>query len=318
MEARAFALASSLRLVRGVGLVALGATITVAHAREARAQSGPATFVVIGVSDAETGQALQGAQVFFPALGRTSLTDGLGESRTSIPSGTHRIRVRFLGYAAMDTSLSFTGDTSGVVFRLARAATKMDVLEVRTTSPRMKDFEMRRGMGIGRFLTADQLEREGSRPFGIVAMTRFPGLQMVTGADGRPHLSSVRGSCGSETSPSEGILAGARTGASGGRSAANAGGASGGSTGSASGTGGGTGSGTSGPTASSRTLLGSCTPGRQCYVVTFLDGIQLDSSDFDLVTTWDVGGVEYYSGNNVPSRYRVSGAACGVMLVWSK
>src|SRR5690349_1891842 len=172
MEARASSAARSRRVIRGLGLIILGATTSVVVPRQARAQSTRSTVVVVGVSDAETGQALQGAQVFFPVLGRTSLTDGLGESHTTIPSGTHRIRVRFLGYAAMDTSLSFTGDTSGVVFRLARAATTMDVVEVKTTSPRLKDFEMRRELGIGRFLTADQLEREGSRPFGIVAQTR--------------------------------------------------------------------------------------------------------------------------------------------------
>ena len=59
-------------------------------------------------------------------------------------------------------------------------------------------------------------------------------------------------------------------------------------------------------------------PSKHCYVVTFLDNIQLDQADFDLVTTRDIAGVEYYTGNNVPARYRVSGAACGVLLVWSK
>jgi hypothetical protein len=313
MTARALFLAHSRRLARALGLATLGATITVAIAREAGAQSAPATVVIVGVSDVATGQALQGAQVFFPALGRTSLTDGLGESRATIPSGTHRIRVRFLGYAAVDTSLSFTGDTAGVVFRLARTPTTMDVVEVKTVSPRMKDFEMRRTLGIGRFLTAEELAKEGNRPFGIVAMTRFPGLRMSTDSDGRTHLSSVRGSCGAETSPSEGILAGARSSSGGGRGT-EAGGSSGGTPGST----GGTGVGTGAATGATRTLLGSCTPGKLCHVLTFLDGIQLDSADFDLVTTWDVGGVEYYSGNNVPTRYRVSGAACGVMLVWSK
>ena len=67
-----------------------------------------------------------------------------------------------------------------------------------------------------------------------------------------------------------------------------------------------------------RTSMGSCMPSKQCYVVTFLDNLQLDSADFDLITTWDIAGVEYYTGNSVPARYRVSGAACGVLLVWSK
>jgi hypothetical protein len=305
-------------LARVAGFVAIAAVAASGPVRELSAQATRTTVVIVGVSDAETGQALNGAQVFFPALGRSALTDALGESRASIPSGAHRIRIRFLGYSAIDTSLTFTGDTTGVVFRLARVAKTMETVEVRTTSPKMKDFEMRRGIGLGRFLTAEQIEKDSNRPFGIVAMTRFPGLQMVTDSDGRPHLSSIRGSCGGDTSPSEMILSGARSGGSGGRGGATGGGGGPGSTGgSAGGTGSGSGPG-SGASGSSQTSFGSCTPGKACYVITFLDGIQLDSADFDLVTTWDIAGVEYYTGNNVPARYRVSGAACGVMLVWSK
>lgn len=318
MEARPFKLSASCSLARGVRVVLLGAVV-VGVAREASAQAASKTVVIVGVSDAETGEALKGAQVLFPGLGNGGVTDALGEARTSIPGGNHRIRVRFLGYSAIDTSLTFVGDTTGVVFRLSRAITTMETVEVKASSPKMKDFEMRRTTGLGRFLTAEEIAKDSNRPFGIVAMTRFPGLQMVTDSDGRPHLSSTRGSCGSQTSPAEGILAGARSGGSGGRGAATGGGGGPGSTGgSAGGTGSGTGADGGGATGASRTSLGSCAPGRQCYVVTFLDGIQLDSSDFDIVTTWDVAGVEYYTGNNVPARYRVSGAACGVMLVWSK
>ena len=301
------------------GLVAALASVLASPIGTAGAQGTPATTVVIvGVSDSQTGEALQGAQIFFPTLGRSGLTDGLGEARTTVPSGIHRIRVRFLGYVAVDTSLTFVGDTSGVVFRLPRVPTTMETVDVKTTSPRMKDFEMRRTIGLGRFLTADQLDKEGSRPFGIVAMTKFPGLQLVTDTDGRPHIASVRGSCGAGTSPSEAILAGARGGGSGGRGAATTGGGPTGSTGSAGGSGSGTSAGSSSPGGATRTSVGSCMPSKQCYVVTFLDDIQLDSADFDLITTWDVAGVEYYTGNSVPPRYRVSGAACGVMLVWSK
>jgi len=320
MEAPGLVLAgtpSRWSFARVAACVVAGAMIASGIARQLSAQAPPTTVVVVGVSDAETGQALNGAQVFFPALGRSALTDGLGESRSTIPAGTHRIRVRFLGYVAVDTSLQFIGDTTGVVFRLARAAKTMETVEVKATSPKLKDFEMRRTIGLGRFLTADQIEKDSNRPFGIVAMTRFPGLQMVTDSDGRPHLSSVRGACGGDTSPSEAFLAGARSGGSGGRGAATTGGGAPGSSGSAGGTGSATGPGSSGGGAS-QTSFGSCTPGRPCYVITYLDGIQLDSADFDLVTTWDIAGVEYYTGNSVPARYRVSGAACGVMLVWSK
>jgi hypothetical protein len=296
-------------------LLAVFAAI-VAPAISVGAQSNPTSVVIVGVSDGETGEALSGTQVFLPGLSRTLQTDGLGEARfTGIPSGMHRIRIRRLGYSAVDTSLAFVGDTTGVVFRLHRTAVTMDVVEVKAVSPRLKDFETRRAIGTGRYLTAADLEKDASRPFGIVAMTKFPGLQYVTDGDGRPHIASVRGSCGVGASPSEQILTRARSGGSGGRGSSAGTRTPGGVEGAP-----GSGTGTEGGPAGSdpRASLGSCTPSKQCYVLAFLDNLQLDSADFDLISTWDIAGVEYYSGNSVPPRYRVSGAACGVLLVWSK
>ena len=301
-------------------IVALGVgTLTTTVPGTAHAQASDSTVLIVNVGDAETGLALQGAEILLPALGRSARTDGLGEARIGrIPSGTHRIRVRFLGYAAMDTSLQFVGDTAGVLFRLHRVVLALDPVEVKAPSSlRLHEFEMRRRVGSGRYLTAEELERDSNRPFGVVAMTRFPGLRLVYDADGRPHVSSTRGACGGHVSPSEGLLAGAQGGGSGGRGAATTGGGPGQTQGSG-GTGGAQGAGNPASAGGTRTYMGSCSPGRPCYVVMFLDDIRLDNADFDIITTWDIAAVEYYTGNSVPPRYRVSGAACGVMLVWSK
>jgi hypothetical protein len=53
-------------------------------------------------------------------------------------------------------------------------------------------------------------------------------------------------------------------------------------------------------------------------VQTYLDDVLLDEADFDIITTWDLAAVEYYTGSTMPVRYRLSGSACGVMLLWSK
>jgi hypothetical protein len=305
--------ASRATLLAVIGTVAAPGLTAVAVAA---AQATPTTVIIVGVSDAETGEALVGTQVLLPVLSRVTQTDGLGEARfVGIPSGLHRIRIRRLGHAAVDTSLTFVGDTTGVVFRLYRTPVAIGAMEVKAaSSSRLHDFEMRRTIGTGRYLTAADLEKDANRPFGVVAMTKFPGLQLVTDGSGRPHIASVRGSCGVGMSPSEAILARARGGGSGGRGPSTDGptGMTGGSSGTSTGT-------DAAPAPGmSRTSMGSCMPSKQCYVLTFLDDIQLDSADFDLVTTWDIAGVEYYTGNSVPARYRVSGAACGVMLVWSK
>src|SRR6185295_2825288 len=190
-----------------------------------------------------------------------------------------------------------------------------EAVEVRAIGPsRLREFDMRRQSGIGKYLTADQLAKEANREFGIVAMSRFPGLSVVHDGDGRPHLASVRGSCGVGSSPSEAIRAGSRGGGSGGRGAASAGGTPTGVQGSG---GAGTGSGTEPPVGTAFSA-GSCTPNKGCIVQTYLDDILLDEADFDIIATWDLAGVEYYSGAQSPLRYRISCAACGVMLLWSK
>jgi hypothetical protein len=285
-------------------------------ANRASAQTQATTVLVVGVSDLMTGQALQGAEVVFPELGRSARTDGLGEARLpGIPVGSHRIRVRFIGYAAADTTLQFEADTTGIVFRLERTAVKMDAVEVKADGPsRLRDFETRRLQGMGKFLTADQLAKEANREFGMVAMTRFPGLQVVHDGDGRPHIASIRGSCGVGSSPSEALRAGSRGGGSGGRGAETTGGTPTGVQGS-----GGSGQGSSTePPPGTAFSAGSCTPNKGCIVQTYLDDILLDEADFDIIATWDLAGVEYYSGAQVPVHYRISGAACGVLLLWSK
>jgi CarboxypepD_reg-like domain len=302
------------RAVLAVALLVAASGVTPGEA--ARAQT-PTTVVVVGVSDATTGQALQSAEVVFPELGRSGRTDGLGEARLAgIPIGSHRIRVRFIGYAAADTVLPFQGDTTGIVFRLERAAVTMDAVEVKASGPsRLRDFEARRIQGIGKFLTADQLAKEANRDFGVVAMTRFPGLSVVHDGDGRPHIASMRGSCGVGASPSEALRVGSRGGGSGGRGAATTGGSPTGVQGSG---GAGSGSASTEPAVGTAVSAGSCTPNKACIVQTYLDDILLDEADFDIIETWDLAGVEYYSGAQVPVRYRISGAACGVLLLWSK
>jgi hypothetical protein len=53
-------------------------------------------------------------------------------------------------------------------------------------------------------------------------------------------------------------------------------------------------------------------------VQVFLDDVKLDEEIDTLIRTWDLSGAEYYTGASMPARYRMSGSACGVLLLWSK
>lgn len=294
---------------RQAAALAAFALASLSFAATASAQ-GKSTVVVVGVADASSGEPLKGAEILFPALGRAFRADGMGEAKIlEIPIGNHRIRVRLLGYVAADTTLQFQGDTTGIVFRLDRMAISLNPVEIKAqANSRLKDFEVRKRIGTGRYLTAVDLEKDAGRDFGIVAMSKFPGLKLIHDGDGRPHIASNRGSCGVASTLNDALRPAAKTGGSGGRGTSAAGGADQGPKG----------GGNLDDPIGTATSTGSCNPSKACLVQTYLDDVLLDEADFDIITTWDLAAVEYYTGSTMPVRYRLSGSACGVMLLWSK
>ena len=276
----------------------IAATASLLVATAAAAQSGRSTLSV-GVADAQTGAPIAGAEVVLPDQRLVTRTDSLGQARVpNIPFGEHRVRVRLLGYVPGDVRLKFASDTTGAVFRLERSAQALTEIDVTASDvPRvLKDFEARRKQAIGRFLTEAELAPDASKDFMIVASTKFPGLTLRTDTDGQVHLAGMRSSCGSSNptaNPNRGVdRIGGRPGlkpAVGARDGFN-----------------------------DETMTGSCETERPCLVQVFLDDINLGETDAGLVRTWDLSGAEYYTGNTVPARYRKSGSACGVVLLWSK
>ena len=55
-----------------------------------------------------------------------------------------------------------------------------------------------------------------------------------------------------------------------------------------------------------------------CFVTVYLDGLDVPREDIELVRTWDLAAVEFYTADQVPVRYRTKSYACGVVLLWSK
>lgn len=56
----------------------------------------------------------------------------------------------------------------------------------------------------------------------------------------------------------------------------------------------------------------------RCAPRVMLDDTPLSRDAFDLIRTWDLAGMEYYSGNTMPVQYRIAGSDCGLLLLWSK
>src|SRR5262245_24538155 len=127
------------------------------------------------------------ADVTVPDLARSAKTNWIGEGVISgVPRGRHHVRVRKLGYAGAELDVLLDRDTVGVFFVLQRQPQSLDTVRTKTTalpSLMMGDYEMRRRMGIGRFITDSMLRADSTQPLASILENRIVGLQSVN--DGR-------------------------------------------------------------------------------------------------------------------------------------
>ncbi len=152
------------------------------------------TVLVAGVADAQTGAPLTDALVRLPNLGRAARTDWIGEARiVGVKSGDVRIEVRKLGYAPADITLPVKGDSVGPVFMLERATSVLDTVRVfgQGVPSRLKEFENRRQIGIGRFVTDSVLEKERPLSLALAISMHFPGIRAIQDQDIASHYKLV-------------------------------------------------------------------------------------------------------------------------------
>jgi hypothetical protein len=154
--------------------------------------------VVVGVAELGSGAPIPDAEVRFPALRRVARTNWMGEVRfDSLPAGRHRLEVRKVGYASSNAEIMVGRETTGPVFMLERLpAVTLDTVRVRepvfSTVP--AEFEWRRRLGIGRFITDSVFQSEGTNDLATVLATRLLGLIIRRGPGDRLMFSSS--SCG--------------------------------------------------------------------------------------------------------------------------
>jgi hypothetical protein len=146
-----------------------------------RPSSTKSSTLFVLVSDAGTHAFLPGVQVRLPQLGLLRRTTWDGQAIfNGLSEGTYKVEVRALGFAPSDVDLIVKGDTAGVFFELERVATRLDT--VRILAPeipaRLREYETRRKMGLGRFLVDSVLASEKDHELAIVLATRFPSLAL--------------------------------------------------------------------------------------------------------------------------------------------
>ena len=151
--------------------------------------------VVTGLVTDSLNMPLEGVAIELPTLGLKTATDSRGEFRLpSVPSGTQLLTVRRLGFAPVDKTLKLA---AGDVVRQTYVLTKVQtVAAVKTTANAswMRDFEEHKKLGLGQFLTRDQLEKKEFVRLGTV-LSELRGTQIVSDSKGRQYIKSNRLGC---------------------------------------------------------------------------------------------------------------------------
>jgi hypothetical protein len=142
-----------------------------------------------------TRQPVVGAQVTLPELARTTLTNERGMFRLAdLPPGVQHVLVRRIGYGALDTHVAFeAGQTADHDVYLSRV-TLLDsvVTTARLTDWALDDFEANRKLGLGHFITRDDLAKhEGVLTASV--LQQIPGLQIVGGHGTHAWIRSTHG-----------------------------------------------------------------------------------------------------------------------------
>ena len=159
-------------------LALLALAVALAPARAQRAST-----LVVDVADEQTGTPLVGARVRVPELARFARAKTRGVATLPrIPEGVFQVEARFLGYEPIAAPALFKGDdTVEVVLLMRRATQAMDTIHVRgeRVAARLEQFELRRKLGFGHFLTQSQLDEDEGRQLVNVLSSRLPGIQIV-------------------------------------------------------------------------------------------------------------------------------------------
>jgi hypothetical protein len=135
-------------------------------ARVVQAQSRPSAAVIDGAVSDTNLISLSDATVSILGSNVHVATGANGRFRiTRLAAGQYLVVVHHLGYVPMSTSIQVAdGDTLRVSFMLRQIATALDtvVIAAKSLGARMTEFEERRKLGFGHFLTQADIEQRNS------------------------------------------------------------------------------------------------------------------------------------------------------------
>lgn len=238
-------------------------------------------------------RALAGAEVRLPRAGRVATSDSLGGFQfLDLPAGPQLVEIRLAGFRTDSVTVDIPPLQSLVRdFVLSRPSQALAEVRVsgqaRPTALGLAGFDARRQQGIGSFLDRDQLAKLENRSMTMI-FASVPGLSVMHGTGTRGWAYSTR-----SVTTGRSVFSGA-TGPCDGLDTAD------------------------------------CEAGARphCYMDVYVNGALVYAHDrpspmplFDLssIPAAQIEGVEVYSSAaQVPSEYNRTGAACGVVLIWTR
>lgn len=158
-----------------------------------------ATLAGVVLADS-TERPIVSAEVMISGLTISARSDSLGGFvLKGIPAGRHQVVVRAIGFAEFRTLLTFRAgerqEADLLLTPTVQTLTKVDVTAAKSTSgnnPRIAEFDERKKIGIGHFLTQDYFEKGEGRKLPELLIAKIPGLRTET-FSGRRAVASTRG-----------------------------------------------------------------------------------------------------------------------------
>ena len=264
-----------------------------------------------------TGVPIDNAEVTLTDLARTVHTDRRGAFRmTDVPLGPHLLSIKHVGFAPTITTVDLSRQsTVWPRILLVRANTLAKVTVSADGIP--AEFEERRAVGVGRYLTRKEFDKQPGRRLGDM-LTQVPGFGTAAGGAGHKWLVGKRAplhllpnmaaptaqnprptACGSVIPTQPGQSAVCNFSADDLRN--------------------------QGYYCATDTEVRQGMPSCACYTQVYLDGRMLNTErptepfDANTLPLDDIVGIELYaSAASTPGRYSSPNAICGVMLVWTR
>lgn len=143
-----------------------------------------------GVARNQTGQPVNGARVTLWGTGVEATANASGQYQfTALPEGTYTVEVRAVGFQPHRAPADLVAVRDNVVdLTLTPLITTVDTMRVRANrAVPLEEFERRRKLGFGHFLTEDDLKKKGPTYMGDI-FRGLPGVVTMPGQFGRDRV----------------------------------------------------------------------------------------------------------------------------------